>query len=106
MRFRIVALLSLMLTVSLAAAQEPGGQLPAEEPPVEETLEPQVTIIQDGAETIEEYRLNGKLYMIKVIPNKGRPYYLVDADGDGQMETRRNDLDPNLLIPSWVLFRW
>ncbi|MFA7388270.1 MAG: DUF2782 domain-containing protein, partial [Thiohalobacteraceae bacterium] len=71
-----------------------------------EGLEPEVTIIRRDDRTVEEYRINGQLYMIKVTPSKGYPYYLVDADGDGELESRRNELDPRILVPSWVIFRW
>ena len=30
----------------------------------------------------------------------------IDADGDGNFDTRRSDLSPNLKIPSWVIFSW
>lgn len=70
-------------------------------------LEPDVTIINRGEEgTIEEYRVNGALYMVKVVPVKGAPYYLIDSDGDGNLETRRDNLDPDVVIPRWTLFRW
>lgn len=72
----------------------------------QEGIEPEVTIIRQQDRTIEEYRVNGQLYMIRVTPSRGRPYYLVDADGDGNLETRRNELDPRMLVPSWVIFRW
>ncbi|MBI5461862.1 MAG: DUF2782 domain-containing protein [Gammaproteobacteria bacterium] len=71
-----------------------------------EAMEPEVTIIRTEDRTVEEYRINGQLYMIKVTPSKGVPYYLVDADGDGNLETQRNELDPKILVPSWVIFRW
>jgi hypothetical protein len=68
---------------------------------------PEVTIRQQGDQgSIEEYRAGGVLYMIKVNPAKGASYYLVDADGDGNLETRYNDLESGLLIPAWVLLRW
>jgi len=66
----------------------------------------QVTIKGDKNEAISEFRINGQLYMIRITPKKGLPYYLVDGDGDGNLETRWNDLAPDLLIPSWVLLRW
>ena len=69
-------------------------------------LEPEITIIDEKGARIEEYRSHGRTYMIKVTPKKGRPYFLVDGDGDGEFEVRRNELDPNLLIPSWVIFSW
>ncbi len=69
-------------------------------------LEPEITIIRRGRETIEEYRINGRLYMIKITPRKGIPYFLVDADGDGDFEVRQNELDEELRIPQWVILRW
>ena len=54
---------------------------------------------------IEEFEDRGVRY-IKVTPRKGPPYYLIDSDGDGDMDTRRNELAPNLLIPSWTIFTW
>jgi hypothetical protein len=65
-----------------------------------------VVIIQHEDETVEEYRVGGRLYMIKVQPGKGVPYYLVDTDGDGKLETHYSDLTENIVIPQWVLFRW
>ncbi len=65
-----------------------------------------VIIQSPEQKTISEYRINGKLYMIRITPEKGAPYYLVDADGDGDLETRTNELAPDFLIPSWVIFSW
>lgn len=71
----------------------------------EEELEPEVTIRQQGSRTIHEYRINGQLYMVKIVPKKGAPYYLLDLDGDGQMDTQEDN--PNgVVVPQWVLFRW
>lgn len=72
----------------------------------EEELQPEVTIRRREGGEIEEYRINGRLYMVRVVPTKGFPYYLIDMDGDGNLETRRNDLDPNVVVPNWVLFSW
>lgn len=66
----------------------------------------EVTIQGPDDQLINEFRINGQLYMIRVTPQKGAPYYLVDSDGDGDLETRWNELAPDLLIPSWVLLRW
>jgi hypothetical protein len=74
----------------------------------QEEIEPEVVIIQREDKTIEEYRVNGQLYMIKVIPRNAPPYFLLDNDGDGTMESRlgASDLEPDIMIPRWVLFRW
>lgn len=73
---------------------------------VPEGFEPEVRIIDTGTGLVEEFRSGGRVYMIKVTPKKGPPYYLVDADGDGNMESHRNETAPRMLIPSWVLFSW
>lgn len=64
--------------------------------------EPQVTIIKRGEDTVEEYRVNGRLYMIKVTPKHGVPYYLVDQRGNGQF-ARMDALDSGLVVPMWVI---
>ncbi len=69
-------------------------------------IEPEVTIIRGEKSITEEYRLNGKLYMIKVIPEIGKPYYLIDRDGDGIMEKRMSSIYDDDVVPQWVLFSW
>jgi len=64
-------------------------------------MEPQVTIIHRGENKIEEYRIQGRLYMIKVTPRVGKPYYLVPRP-NGQF-IRQNDLTPNLVVPMWMI---
>jgi hypothetical protein len=71
-----------------------------------QNIEPDVNIIQKKNRTIEEYRVNGKLYMIKVVPTIGLPYFLMDTDGDGSLDTTQHELDSGLLIPNWILLEW
>lgn len=52
----------------------------------DEQLEPVVTIRHEEDRQIEEYRMNGRLYMVKVTPKGGIPFYYIDTDGDGQLE--------------------
>ena len=66
----------------------------------------EVRITPKNDSQIKEYRINGALYMIEVTPAKGPPYYLVDVDGDGVMETRRDNVESDILIPRWTLLRW
>ncbi|GGH90504.1 DUF2782 domain-containing protein [Pseudomonas fluvialis] len=65
--------------------------------------EPEVTIRQEGDKTIQEYRVNGFLYAIKVTPKGGKPYFLVRADGEAHW--MRSD-KPDMLIPQWEIFSW
>jgi hypothetical protein len=69
-------------------------------------IEPQVSIIRRDDAIIEEYRLNGRMYMAKITPKIGKPYYLVDKDGDGQMEARMSVIYDDFVVPQWVLFSW
>ena len=101
---------SLLFSPALAADTQAERETP---PPMPEqgvdgdALEPEVTIVprkQGGR--VEEYRLNGRLYAVKVIPATGKPYFLVDGDGDGYLETHRDELETQIMIPGWVLMSW
>ena len=67
----------------------------------------EVNIITEGDKTIEEYSLNGKVYMVKIHQKGFAPYYLIDLDGDGRMDEQVSELmAPRAPPPNWVLFRW
>ena len=67
--------------------------------------EPQITITKRGGDQVEEYRMNGKLYMIKVTPPNGKTYYLIDRDGSGTMA--RSDVGGRPTSPpQWVIKRF
>lgn len=71
-----------------------------------EEMQPDITIIKKGKDTIEEYRRNGQLYMVKVRPAVGPVYYLLDTNGDGKMDVKKNDMDKNSNINQWILLEW
>lgn len=105
-------IIALLLAVALPVAAQQGKPalqpLPAPPPPppgyeLDPALEPQVTILKRGTDTIEEYRIGGKLYMIKITPTSGRPYYLVDNQGAGNF-VRYDNYDSGLRPPMWVIF--
>jgi hypothetical protein len=109
-------LLALLLAASLpVAAADPAKPpqlqpLPAPPPPPagyepDPAQEPTVNVIIKPTETVEEYRLNGRLYMVKVTPRNGKPYYLVDNIGNGKL-VRYDDYDTGLRPPQWVIFQW
>lgn len=66
--------------------------------------EPEVTITTKGADRHEQYRIAGRLYMIKVIPKKGRPYYLIDKEGRGEFV--KDEFQPAVSPPMWVIKRF
>jgi len=69
-------------------------------------LEPQVTITEKKDVRIEEYRSGGKLYMIKVTPKVGAPYYLIDEQGNGSFARQEGPLGPQVSPPRWVIHRF
>ena len=106
MRRTLIALL-LAAAVPAFAQQQPALEPIPEPPPLpagSELDEPEVTILKRGEDTVAEYRLHGKLYMVKVTPPHGVPYYLIDKEGNGQMV--RDDRAPELAVPMWVIKSW
>lgn len=91
----------------------PADLAPVPEPPQmpkqvqdDEPMEPDITIIRKEKKTIQEFRKNGKLYMVKVIPDVGPAYYFIDTNGDGKMDVRRNDMDKGQDINQWKILEW
>ena len=73
----------------------------------DEQLAPTVTIRVEEDRQIEEYQINGRVYMIKVTPKKGVPYYYIDVDGDGQLELDENQQALNPVQPvHWKIKEW
>ncbi|TDY03680.1 DUF2782 domain-containing protein [Thiohalophilus thiocyanatoxydans] len=105
--------LFLILSLSLAAgslhaaadAPPPPPPLPEELEDYEDVPQPEVTIIRREDRVIEEVRIHGQLRYVKVTPDQGPPYYFIDTDGDGDLETRKHELDPPT-INQWILKRW
>lgn len=54
-------------------------------------LAPGVTIRTEGDLTIEEYRRDGQIYMVVVVPKRGPRYTYLDTDGNGRLEGDPND---------------
>ena len=71
-------------------------------------LEPTVQISQDADNNlVEEYSLDGRVYMVKITPKVGLPYYYLDDDGDGQLELTERDRAANPVKPVyWKVKEW
>ena len=120
-------LLAVIITTFAATAMaqstprpRPPGTNPLEEPPpmaapssptaMPETIaeiesRSQVSTRTEGDNTIQEYRVNGKVFMTRVTPRHGRGYVMLDQRGDGTF-TRMDTLEPGLRVPQWVLFEF
>ncbi len=109
---QLFLVLAALAAVLPASAQDRSKAQPIPEPPppppgfeLDPAMEPQVTIRKRGEDTVEEYRISGKLYMLKVTPPGGRPYYMIDGRGDG-MFTRQDSYDDAARPPMWVIYSW
>lgn len=95
----------------LVLAATPGNAEPLEDVPPppkvksgEPLDEPEITIRKKGKDTVEEYRMHGELYMMKITPEHGVPYYLHKED-QGSDWVNVGPTQP-LAVPKWVLFRF
>lgn len=116
-RFPAVKILTLLKILSIMSLLISTGVLIADEkleepPPPPEILEeekhlpePEVTIIKRKDMVIEEYRVNGRLRYAKITPSSGPAYYMVDTDGDGELDTKNTNLR-NPPIQQWILYKW
>lgn len=95
-----VTLLSLFFLQNFTYAKEPNSI-----DRIEESLEAEITIIKRNESIVEEFRHNGMLFMVKITPEHGYPYYLIDSDGDGDLETRRSELAAPDVV-QWRIFSW
>jgi hypothetical protein len=123
MRLLLAVILTAFAASTIAQSTprpRPPGTSPLEEPPplppassttkAPETIaeiesKAQVSKRVEGDQTIEEYKVNGKLFMTRVTPKHGRPYVMIDHRGDGTF-TRMDSLEPGMRVPQWVIFEF
>lgn len=67
---------------------------------------PEVTIRTDSqtGDVVEEYRQNGVVYMVRVRPERGPEYMLLDTNGDGRLD--RKDGEGPVRPVYWTLYEW
>ena len=109
-RVKDIAALLLVVTASAWAQQPPPKLEPLPEPPppppgmeLDSEIEPQVTIVRKGEDTVEEYRVNGMLYKVVVTPLHGVPYTLIDPKGDGNLIPLDNAGGQRISVPLWEI---
>lgn len=100
--------LALLIGLGVASgAQGPtGGPAGLDLRVTDADLEPSVTLREQEGATVQEYRVNNRLYQVKITPSVGAPYYLVDEDGSGDMAWHRGGSQFESNIPQWALLSW
>lgn len=112
MIFKLITLFSILSFSAAVTADNknpdvpPPPDMPADFKDFDEqsSIKADVTIHKGKQKVIEEYRINGQLYMIRVIPKIGKPYYIRYTDGTSGQAIRRELDDINM--PFWKLFEW
>jgi len=91
----------------------PLDQVQPEPPPIpdklnpNESLVPEVRIVRKEREIVQEYMLDGRLSMVQITPLDGGPsYYIVDTDGDGQVDTRTTDIETGVKPVLFRVYSW
>jgi hypothetical protein len=115
---RLFLLVLLMLPIASYSAQAADKKpVPANLEPLPEALPPpgvieanpadapEITIVKKGETKVEEYRMHGELYMQKITPPHGTPYYLMKQEQEGGWSRFDGPAAP-LVIPKWVIFRF
>ena len=112
MKKQLLTLLLIMAFPAIAVAEEKpqAAEVPVPPPVISEDFAEQdnfkadVTIRKGKEKVIEEYRVNGELYMVRIIPKIGKPYLIRYPEGANGRVIRRelSDID----TPFWTLFEW
>lgn len=99
--------------LAVAAQAAPQLEPVPEPPPMPEQVSPEEAIVEPTVKSSEredgsrfdEYSYQNHVYMVKVTPKHGDPYYLVDQQGDGNL-VKYQGKTPMLSVPMWMLHRW
>lgn len=104
-----MSLLPALLFALVAAAPPPPRDAPLPDKlhaSAAEENAPTVSIhSSENGDRVEEYRAGGRIYMVKITPLRGRPYYLYDDDRNGRLD--RTDADRASVSPVyWKVYEW
>ena len=99
---QLVPALGLLLAPLALASQIDGMDLSVHE----SDLAPDVTLHEHQNRTVQEYRINGRLYKVRITPSVGPSYYLMDQDGSGDMSWNSGSGPATTQVPQWVLMSW
>lgn len=68
---------------------------------------PVITVRKEGNDTVEEYRRNGKIFMVRIMPKDGPAHYYVDRTGNGRLDRDPLDNTPGPISPVYFkIYDW
>ena len=104
---RFFAFFALLVFTAVPVMAQNSAPLPDPRPPemtlLDDSVQPEVTITKHEDQTVEEHRVNGRLYKVVVTPERGVPYVLIDQTGDGSFVPFDAPGSPQLSVPMWVI---
>ena len=102
---RVLPPLAALLLLTACASR--GEALPVPqtggEPPAIPEGAVDAVITADNGDVIHEYRVGGQLRVVKVVPFRGPTYYIIDRNGDGQIDPRDGGEAP---VTWFQLYGW
>ena len=105
----------LALAAQDAAATEKPAEPAVKEAPVPEKIpakagDDDTTTVKirtrDNGDIVEEYRQGGIVTMVKVTPTRGKPYYIMDNNGDGRLDRADAEAAGGVVPVSWIIATW
>ena len=84
----------LALALSACATTGPTDEIPADAV--------EATRTESNGDVVTEYRVDGRLRALKVVPSRGPTYYLYDRNGDGVVDAENDGVSPVY----FKLFEW
>lgn len=112
---KIIFSLLLALVAHAVTAAEPAPPAAEKEAAVPEKIPakqsdeaaPSVRIrTRDNGDVVEEYRQGGIVTMVKVTPTRGKPYYIMDSNGDGRLDRADAEAAGGVVPVSWIIATW
>jgi hypothetical protein len=94
----------LLTPVLLAGCATPGGGA-LDDPTANLENAQRAVRTEANGDVIEEYRVAGRLQVVKVTPSVGVTYYLIDSDGDGRVDDTRGN-NEGISPVYFKLFGW
>lgn len=112
--YAMIPLLFALAAQDAGQAAEPAARddvpIPEKAQPEPVADEPPAVSIrtENNGDRVEEYRQNGVLYMVKVTPERGPAYYLMDTDGNGRLnrEGIADGVAETVSPVYWTLYEW